>query len=93
MCENFKPPLTGTRVGGGFFLGAPKVSMSTATQIAALEAAIETGIKTVTENGRTVTYHSLAEMQNALSRLHAQQNATTSGRTFALTKIAHGDAK
>lgn len=67
--------------------------MSTATQIAALEAAIEAGVKTVVENGRTITYHSLTEMQAALARLYSQQNMTASGRAFALTKVAHGDAK
>ena len=59
--------------------------MSIATRIAALEAAIEKGVRQVQdENGRTVQYHSLPHMMAALASLQAQDAAAdTSGFKFS----------
>ncbi len=67
--------------------------MSVSSQIAALEAAIEAGVKSITENGRTVTYHSLDEMLKAVGNLKAQQAASSGGQGFRFVPLAHGDAK
>ncbi len=67
--------------------------MSVSSQISALEAAIEAGVKSVVENGRTVTYHSLDSMIAAVGNLKAQQAASSGGQGFKLVPLAHGDAK
>jgi len=41
-------------------------------QIAALRAAIATGARSITIDGKTVTYHSLADMRSILDDLLAQ---------------------
>ena len=67
--------------------------MSVATQIAALETAIEAGVRTVTEGGRTITYHSLSEMETALQGLHTRQATSGGGLGVRMFPLAHGDGK
>ena len=67
--------------------------MSVSSQIAALEAAIGAGAKSITENGRTVVYNSVAEMIEAVGNLKAQLAASSGGQGFKLIPLAHGDAK
>lgn len=43
----------------------------TSADVAALEAAIKKGVKSVTYQSGTVTYHSLAEMLTLLDRMRA----------------------
>ena len=60
--------------------------MSTATQIAAIESALDVGAVSVTdENGRTVNYGSRRDMLDALSRLKSAQQQSAAGRGFAIT--------
>ena len=62
--------------------------MSTATQIAALEAALETGAVSITdENGRTVNYGSRADTIAALAVLKAVLQESSTGRAFAISPI------
>ena len=62
--------------------------MSTATQIAAIEAALETGAMTVTdENGRTVNYGTRKDMLDALARLNAARDHASAGRGFAINTL------
>ena len=62
--------------------------MSTATQIAAIEAALAIGATSVTdENGRNVNYGSRKDMLDAISRLTASQQMTAKGRGFAINTV------
>jgi len=68
--------------------------MSTATIIAAIEAALEVGATSVTdENGRTVAYGSRADMLDALARLYAGQNTSSAGRAFAINTFKSSRAR
>jgi hypothetical protein len=56
----------------------------TQTEIDALKVAIAAGVKSVTYADRTVTYHSLREMMEALASMQAEVSQSTAGRsTFA----------
>jgi microcompartment protein CcmL/EutN len=52
--------------------------------IDAIKAAIGAGVKRVSYSDRTVEYHTLAEMMNALALMEAEVSQSTEGRsTFA----------
>lgn len=62
--------------------------MSITTQIAAIEAALDTGATSVTdENGRTANYGSRKDMLDALDRLKGQQEGAGGNRRFAITQF------
>lgn len=69
--------------------------MSVATQIAAIEAAIEKGaLEVEDENGRRVRYHSLDLMIAALSRLKANQAGSSTAFGMGFRKIIpHGSVR
>lgn len=60
----------------------------TTTQRDALEAAIARGVLTVTFNGRSVTYQSLAEMRALLAEMNRALSTTT--RTFRVAAVDKG---
>lgn len=51
----------------------------TQDQIDALKASIAKGVKSVSYDGHTVTYHSLSEMREALAFMEGEVEAETSG--------------
>lgn len=61
----------------------------TQSDIDALKAAIARGVRTVSSQGRTVTYHSLDEMLKALAAMESEVagTSTSSGRS---TYAVHG---
>lgn len=62
--------------------------MSVAEQIVALEAAIQTGAVSVTdENGRTVNLGTHAQKLEALAALRNRQQETSAGRAFAISPL------
>ncbi len=62
----------------------------TQSEIDALKAAIASGTKSVSVNGRTVTYHSLAEMRQALRDMEAEVNPQTTTTRPVVRKIQFG---
>lgn len=62
----------------------------TQTEIDALKAAIASGAKSISVNGRMVTYHSLAEMRQALRDMEAEVNAQSVTRRPVSRKIQFG---
>lgn len=62
----------------------------TQADIDALKAAIRTGAKSISVNGRTITYHSLAEMRQALRDMDAEVNPQTVTRRPVSRKIQFG---
>jgi len=68
--------------------------MSVATQIAAIEAALEIGARSTTdESGRRIEFHSLRDMLDALAALNSQEQTSGTGRNFAFLPMKAGDAK
>jgi hypothetical protein len=55
----------------------------TASQLAALEDAIARGVKTVTHNGKSVTYASTAEMLEFRDRMKRELESATTPRPKA----------
>lgn len=53
----------------------------TSSDIAALEAAIKRGVRSVTYASGTVTYHSLSEMLTLLDRMRAEVAEAGAGST------------
>jgi len=62
--------------------------MSTATQIAAIETALETGATSITdEHGRTTNFGSRKDMLDALAVLESKLQQAATGRGFAIGGI------
>ena len=69
------------------------IAMATQEQITQLEAAIASGVKEYSYQGKRVVYHSMAEMEGALARLR-DELARASGRArprFGLAVFSRGD--
>lgn len=56
----------------------------TSSDVAALEAALKKGVKSVTYQSGTVTYHSLDEMLRLLDRMRADVAAASGASTSQL---------
>lgn len=67
--------------------------MSTADDIATLQAALAKGVRRVKFHDREVEYATLREIGEAIERLQAQLAAASGAAGFRLTPLAHGDGK
>lgn len=63
----------------------------TQAQLDALDAAIASGVQTVTFNGRTVTYHSMADLLRARSMLAARLGTSQTSRLAVTSKMGPAD--
>jgi roadblock/LC7 domain-containing protein len=54
----------------------------TTEQLAALEAAIARGVRTVSYNGESVTYESLAEMRKLRAEMRAEMGQTVHDKSL-----------
>ena len=61
----------------------------TVAQRDSLQAAIASGVQTVTFNNRTVTYHSLEQMRELLAEMNRQLTPTTT-RNYRLAAFDKG---
>ena len=60
----------------------------TQAHVTTLQAAVASGVLTVSYNGRSTTYQSLSEMRALLADMERQVSATT--RTYRLAAVSKG---